>query len=83
MTGDSVFLFLPILFYIAPVIFVIWFMIKFLKVQQEKNKILRTISDKLDKLNQTGKPVTFHVTVCVNYSKSLIQLTQQFSCKTS
>ena len=51
MTGDSVFLFLPILFYIAPVVFVIWFMIKFLKVQQEKNKILRTISDKLDKLN--------------------------------
>ena len=50
MTGDSVFLFLPILFYIAPVVFVIWFMIKFLKVQQEKNKILRTISDKLDKL---------------------------------
>jgi len=51
MTGNSVFLFLPILFYIAPVVFVIWFMIKFLKVQQEKNKILRTISDKLDKLN--------------------------------
>ncbi|PUB10648.1 hypothetical protein [Paenisporosarcina sp. OV554] len=51
MTGDSVFLFLPILFYIAPVVFVIWFMIKFLKIQQEKNKILRTISDKLDKLN--------------------------------
>jgi len=50
MAGDSVFLFLPILFYIAPVVFVIWFMIKFLKVQQEKNKILRTISDKLDKL---------------------------------
>jgi len=51
MTGDSVFLFLPILFYIAPVVFAIWFMIKFLKIQQEKNKILRTISDKLDKLN--------------------------------
>jgi flagellar biogenesis protein FliO len=51
MTGDSVFLFLPILFYIAPVVFVIWFMIKFLRIQQEKNKILSTISDKLDKLN--------------------------------
>ena len=42
---------ITILFYIAPVVFVIWFMIKFLKIQQEKNKILRTISDKLDKPN--------------------------------
>ena len=40
---------IAILFYIAPVVFVIWFMIKLLKIQQEKNKILRTISDKLDK----------------------------------
>lgn len=54
MGYDSVLAFLPIItifFYIAPVVFVIWFMIKFLKIQQEKNKILRTISDKLDKLN--------------------------------
>lgn len=54
MGYDSVLAFLPIitiLFYIAPVVFVIWFMIKLLKIQQEKNKILRTISDKLDKLN--------------------------------
>ncbi len=54
MTGDAVFAIFPILtifFYIAPVVFVIWFLVKFLKLQQEKNKILRTISDKLDKLN--------------------------------
>ncbi|WP_173799925.1 hypothetical protein [Domibacillus mangrovi] len=54
MNGDAVFAIFPILtifFYIAPVVFVIWFLVKFLKLQQEKNKILRTISDKLDKLN--------------------------------
>lgn len=54
MTGDSVFAMLPILsilFYIAPIVFVIWFLIKFLKIQQEKNKILSSISDKLDRLN--------------------------------
>lgn len=54
MTGDSLFAILPILsvlFYIIPVVFIVWFMIKFLKIQQEKNRILSTISDKLDKLN--------------------------------
>jgi flagellar biogenesis protein FliO len=54
MTGDSVFTMLPILsilFYLGPVLFVIWFLIKFLNIQQEKNKILSNISDKLDKLN--------------------------------
>ena len=54
MGTDSVVAFFPIitiLFYIAPVVFVIWFLIKFLNIQLEKNKILRTISDKLDKLN--------------------------------
>lgn len=54
MTGNTIFAIFPILtifFYIAPVVFIIWFLIKFLKIQQEKNKILRAISDKLDKLN--------------------------------
>lgn len=54
MNGDVLFTIFPIvslLFYIAPVIFILWFLAKFLKVQQEKNQILRTISDKLDKLN--------------------------------
>lgn len=54
MTGDSMFAILPFLsifFYLAPVVFIIWFLIKFLNIQQEKNKILSTISDKLDKLN--------------------------------
>jgi len=54
MNGDALFTIFPlvsILFYLAPVVFIIWFLIKFLKLQQEKNKILKTISDKLDKLN--------------------------------
>jgi len=40
-----------ILFYLVPIIFVVLFLVKFLKMQQERNKILKTISDKLDKLN--------------------------------
>lgn len=40
-----------ILFYIAPIIFIIWFLLKLLKVQQEKNNILKDISNKLDKIN--------------------------------
>ncbi len=51
MTGNAIFAFLPILtmfFYLVPVLFVIWFLVKFLKIQQEKNEILRTIADKLN-----------------------------------
>lgn len=50
--GDAFFTIIPLIsfiFYIAPVVFVIWFLIKILKVQQEKNEILRTIAEKLDK----------------------------------
>ncbi|MEM1505716.1 hypothetical protein RG959_20155 [Domibacillus sp. 8LH] len=53
MAGDAFFAIFPILtffFYIAPIVFLIWFLIRFLKIQQEKNQILKTISDKLDKL---------------------------------
>ncbi|WP_199670771.1 hypothetical protein [Rummeliibacillus sp. POC4] len=49
--GDALILFFPIIFYIAPLIFVIWFLIKFLKVQKEKNEILRAIAEKKDKQN--------------------------------
>jgi len=41
---------IPIFFYIVPVVFIIWFLLKFLKIQQEKNTILKTISEKLDKI---------------------------------
>ncbi|MGG1400293.1 hypothetical protein ABE288_21085 [Bacillus salipaludis] len=43
--------YLPILFYLIPIAFVVWFLVKILKIQQEKNIILKSISDKLDKLN--------------------------------
>ena len=52
MTGNAILAFLPILtmfFYFVPVVFVIWFLVKSLKIQQEKNDILRTIADKLNK----------------------------------
>lgn len=42
---------LPILslfFYIAPCVFVIWFLLRILKIQQEKLRILRSINEKLD-----------------------------------
>lgn len=40
---------IPIIFCIIPLLFVVWFLIKFLQVQQEKNEILRIIAEKLDK----------------------------------
>ena len=43
-----------ILLWLAPIIFIVWFLLKFLKVQQEKNNILKNISDKLDKMGKTG-----------------------------
>jgi flagellar biogenesis protein FliO len=48
---ENLFTFLPILtllFTLAPVIFVIWFLLKFLKIQQDRNEILKSISYKLD-----------------------------------
>ena len=44
---DTIFTFTSILFTLGPVVFVIWFLLKFLKIQQEKNEILRTIANKL------------------------------------
>ncbi len=49
---SAFFVFLPLLsllIYIAPAVFVIWFLLKFLKIQQEQIQILKSISDKLDK----------------------------------
>ncbi|MCI2256999.1 hypothetical protein L2D08_21980 [Domibacillus sp. PGB-M46] len=53
MAGDAFFAIFPILtlfFYVAPIIFLVWFLIRFLKIQQEKTQILKAISGKLDKL---------------------------------
>ncbi|MGG3158464.1 hypothetical protein COK01_26935 [Priestia megaterium] len=58
MGGDILFSFmrfLIIFLYIAPIIFIVWFSIKFLKIQKERNKILNSIADKLDKLGTFNK----------------------------
>jgi hypothetical protein len=39
---------LGILFYLIPTVFVVWFLISFLKTQRERNNILREISEKLE-----------------------------------
>lgn len=57
MGGSSLILFpiITLLFYLVPIIFavfVVWFLLKFLKVQQEKNRILKDISEKLDKISE-------------------------------
>lgn len=54
-TGVAVFnlfiFILPIIFYLIPVAFIIWFLVKLLEVQQEKNELLRVIINKIDKKN--------------------------------
>ncbi len=40
---------ISILITVVPLIFVIWFAIKFLSIHKERNKILKEISNKLDK----------------------------------
>ncbi|MGE7835261.1 hypothetical protein [Viridibacillus arvi] len=40
---------LPVLlFYILPIVFIIWFAVNMVKLQKEKNEILRTIAKRLD-----------------------------------
>ncbi|WP_445489789.1 hypothetical protein [Niallia sp. 03133] len=56
MNGDILFSIFPlvtIFFYLGPVIFVIWFLLKILKIQQEKNIILKDIAAKLNKDDQS------------------------------
>ena len=38
-----------ILFYLIPIAFIVWFLISFLKIQKERNILLRDISLRLDK----------------------------------
>lgn len=42
-------LFVIFMFYIVPAAFIIWFLIKFINIQQEQTEILRSISDKLNR----------------------------------
>ncbi len=41
---------LSLLFYLVPLVFIIWFLLTFIKLQKEKNRILRTIAEKIEKL---------------------------------
>ncbi|MFT8322190.1 MAG: hypothetical protein ABF649_14925 [Bacillus sp. (in: firmicutes)] len=55
MRGDIIFSLFPLLtifLYGVPVLFVIWFLLKILKLQKEKNSILKEIANKLDKLDK-------------------------------
>lgn len=45
---------LSLLFYLVPIVFIVWFLLKFLKIQKEKNIILKSISDKLDNEKNTN-----------------------------
>jgi len=47
-TMASIIPLIVILFYIIPVLFIIWFLIKYLQSQNERNMILKEISRKLD-----------------------------------
>ncbi len=40
---------IPLLITLVPLLLVIWFVIKFLSIHKERNKILKEISNKLDK----------------------------------
>lgn len=37
-----------ILFYLIPIVFIVWFLISFLRIQKERNRLLRDISLKID-----------------------------------
>lgn len=41
---------LSLLFYLVLLVFIVWSVITFIRLQKEKNEILRTIADKLNKL---------------------------------
>ncbi|WP_174234294.1 hypothetical protein [Bacillus sp. V59.32b] len=42
---------LTLLFTLAPLVFAVWFALRFLKIQTEQNAILKKISDKMDTKN--------------------------------
>lgn len=48
----SVLVLVPLLIYISIIAFVIWYLLKFLNLQTERNEILKNISAKLDKKDE-------------------------------
>ncbi|WP_409292642.1 hypothetical protein [Peribacillus sp. SCS-37] len=54
MHGDALFTIVPfiwLLFYIAPVVFIVWFLLKLLRLQKEKKDIMQTIALELQRMN--------------------------------
>lgn len=52
MSGDIAFMILPIVglfIYLIPIVFIVWFLLKFIKLQEQKNEILRIIADRMNK----------------------------------
>lgn len=57
MHGDLIFTLFPLmsfLLYIVPIVFIIWFLIKFLRIQQDMNQNLKKIADKLESINKNN-----------------------------
>ncbi|AXH99251.1 hypothetical protein DV702_05550 [Sporosarcina sp. PTS2304] len=44
----SFFSIIGLLIYILPVLFIVWFLIKYIKIQERKNEILQSIAEKLN-----------------------------------
>lgn len=52
MHMQGMFTLLPIislLIYLIPIVFIGWFLLRYLKIQEQKNEILRTIADRMNK----------------------------------
>ena len=55
MHMQGMFTLLPIislLIYLIPIVFVGWFLLRYLKIQEQKNEILRTIADRMNKTDE-------------------------------
>lgn len=55
MHMQGMFTILPIislLIYLIPVVFIVWFLLRYLKIQEQKNDILRMIADRMNKTDE-------------------------------
>lgn len=55
MHMQGMFTLLPIislLVYLIPIVFIGWFLLRYLKIQEQKNEILRTIADRMNKTDE-------------------------------
>ena len=55
MHMQGMFTLLPIislLIYLIPIVFIGWFLLRYLKIQEQKNEILRTIADRMNKTDE-------------------------------